>query len=277
MSAHNKSTTMKFATITLYALSIVSLTFAQSTDVTSNDIPFYLKQSTSDPNGVIAVVYYGEKGDTSKEIDVPCSLIDAKTTSTTDTTTTFGGPESMSCQCESIRRSSCSYSYSSSHNTKLINNSKCQLQAPFRFERSTDGTITSVTFEQDSSSSANTEMMSVPFYPQTDKDGNIVAVSFPKESEYSTASAVMSLLVWFLIIVSSIAVLVTLVRVVRYLFRRNNNKAATGDNNNTINPMNVKNLSDLENPQAVDSSRNRGNNNNNNNDDDTVTDAGSDN
>ena len=241
--------TMKISTISYTLLSIVSAVAAETSGV--EDVPFYLKSSETDPNSVIAVVYYGEMGDESKEIEVPCTMM-----SKTNSADKFVGPESMTCQCEAIRRG-CGWGSSSSH-TKVINNSKCQLHVPFQFEHNgTNGTISSVTFYKDNTNSADADdILIVPFYPQKDSEGNIIAVDVSaynaaqQSSSSSPTAAAISLLLWFIILVGSIFVLIALVRIVR------NGKCCARPNATTttttttgVNPMNIKNMADLETPQ----------------------------
>ncbi len=242
-----QSETMKISTISFTLLSIVSAVAAAETSGVE-DVPFYLKASETDPTGVIAVVYYGDMGDESKEIEVPCTMM-----SKTNSADKYVGPESMTCQCEAIRRG-CGWGSSSSH-TKVINNSKCQLHVPFQLERDTNGTILSVTFHKDNANSNDyDDIMVVPFYPQKDSEGNIIAVdvyTYNAAQQSSPASAAISLLLWFMIIVGSIFALLALVRIVRNGMRRSSPTANAVTNTTTtgINPMNIKNMADLETPQ----------------------------
>ena len=252
---------MKVTAFVLTILSIVSGVTAGT-----DDIPFYLKQSESNPDSVIAVVYYGELGNESKEIDVPCVMKGATNTASSDK---FVGPESMTCQCEAIRRGGCS-GWGTSSRTKVINNSKCQLQVPFQFERDVNGTITSVTFMKDDTNSTGDDILTVPFYPKKDRDGNIVAVDVSaneaaQESSLSRTESAMSLLLWFVLLVGSIILLVSFVRIVQHMIRRRAKKA---DISTGVNPMNVKNMADLEDPPQR---RRRINDD----DDDTATDDSS--
>lgn len=262
---------MKIATLALVLLSMISGVTAESVNVpveSNNDIPFYLKLSDTNPDSVIAVVYYGELGDESKEIDVPCAMKGSSASSDK-----YVGPESVTCQCEAIRRG-CS-GWGSSH-SKVINNSKCQLQVPFQFEHDANGTITSVTFIKDNANSTSSDdILIVPFYPQKDRNGNIIAVEVSaneaaQQSSSSTAESAISLLLLFIIIVGSIILIVSLVRIVQNLIQRNAAKETASSTG--INPMNVKNMADLENPEPHRRSTNM---NRNNHDDDTATDDSS--
>ena len=255
--------------ITAFALTILSVVTLGVEGI--DDIPFYLKLSDSNPSNVIAVVYYGALGDESKEIDVPCNM---KSTTNTASSDKYVGPESITCQCEAIRRG-CS-GWGSSH-TKVIDNSKCQLQVPFYFEHDVNGTITSVTFYKDDMNSTGEDILIVPFYPKKNSDGNIVAVEITgnestQESTSSSARAAISLLLWFVIVVGGMIVLVALVRIVRNLIGRRSSKTSPTTSTGT-NPMNVKNMADLENPQ--DHHRHTNRHSNNNDDDDTATDDSS--
>ena len=233
---------MKLTTLALTVLSVVGRVASESVNVDGDDVPFYLKTSESNPDSIIAVVYYGEMGDESKEIEVPCTMKGAASDK-------YVGPESMTCQCEVIRRG-CGWGSSSSH-TKTIDNSKCQLQVPFIFEHDVNGTITSVTFIKDSTNSTTGEdILIVPFYPKKDRDGNIVAVEVSAnetaQQSSSTTEAAISLLLWFLIIVGGIILLVSLVRIVQNLIRRTTTKPTHTSTPAGNHQMNVKNLADLE-------------------------------
>lgn len=252
--------------ITALALTILSFVCGVTSDTGSNDVPFYLKLSDSNPDSVIAVVYYGELGDASKEIDVPCTM-------NTASSDKYVGPESITCQCEAISRGCSGWGSSSSH-TKVINNSKCQLQVPFHFEHDVNGTITSVTFNKDSTNSTGEDILTVPFYPKKDRDGNIVAVEVSANEAAQGSSrteAAMSLLLWFVILVGSIILLVSLVRIVQHWILRNSK--TTTSTSAGINPMNVKNLTDLEDPQQHHGRTTM--NRRHNDDDDTATDDSS--
>jgi hypothetical protein len=270
---------MKIIAVAITILSVVAKVTADTVNVESENIPFYLKLSESNSENVIAVVYYGEMGDESKEIDVPCTMKSSTNAASNDK---YVGPESMTCQCEAIRRGCGWGSSSSSSHTKVINNSKCQLQVPFHFEHDVNGTITSVTFNKDSTNSTGGEILIVPFYPQKDRDGNIVAVEVSAnevaQDSPSMTQAAISLLLWIVIIFGSVILLVALVRVIQHGVRRTLSKttatSTSTSSSSGINPMNVKNMADLENPPQ-NHRRTAMSRHNNNDDDDTATDDSS--
>lgn len=249
---------MKTIATTVALFAWLSVASAESSSTSnSTEIPFYLKTDSNNPNQVIAVVYYGEMGDTTKEIDVPCTMKNMKSHGQdTNMNDMYSGPGSIMCTCEPIGRS-CNYGNDHyNKNGKVINNAKCQLQVPYVYERDVNGTITSVTFNNNGDNVNGTDdtVLIVPFYPQTDSDGNVIAVtvsSYEQEQNSNAAGAFVSLLLWFVIVVAAIFVAVFMCRFVkRYMMKNSSNKsnvaAAAAATTNT--PTNVKNVSDLEDP-----------------------------
>lgn len=248
----------KFNNALLLALFLVSsmvVATAESnnaTTTTTNDdgIPFYLKRSDSNPNQVIAVVYYGELGDTSKEIDVPCTMM-MKDGSNSNPTNEYYGPESIMCTCQPIGRT-CNNGNDHYDTSKVIDNSKCQLKVPFQFDYDVNGTIVSVTFNN-STGRNDDDIMIVPFYPQKDKDGNIIAVSVSSYEQTNNSSAgatFITLLIMFLIVATGIFIIVAIVRYIQR-YQKNKNRNSSTTTTTTVHPMNVKNISDLEDPVPV--------------------------
>jgi hypothetical protein len=189
---------MKIRTVFLYALAVVSVV-KSSTDrqVDTDDmVPFYLKRDETNPNGIVAVVYYGELGDASKEIEVPCTM-------NMQDRDKYVGPESITCHCMSMRRlyfgchGGSLRSSNSSNNaaTQTFANSRCELQVPFHVNRDMNGTIISVEFNKDYTNSTEDPVLVVPFYSTVDKDGNIVAVMVSNEQDSSSSSSLSPLLI----------------------------------------------------------------------------------
>lgn len=142
-----------FLVIALSMLSVSSsatssqTTAAVSTSPLSN-VPFYLEQ---DKNGnTIAVIYYGEKGDISKEMEVPCSY---------EKDTMFAGPGSVLCRCTS--------------------KTACALTVPFQFVRDDAGAVIAVSYEQNSKG----DIMIVPFHSQKDANGNTIGAVFDSKQD----------------------------------------------------------------------------------------------
>jgi hypothetical protein len=204
---------MKFPTILLYAFGFASVV-KSSTDgqVDTDDmVPFFLKRDESNANGIIAVVYYGELGDTSKEIEVPCTM-------NTQDRDKYVGPESITCHCMTMRRLyfGCNGGYHHSSNssnnvaTQTFANSRCELQVPFRVNRDVNGTIVSVDFDNDYANSTEDSVLVVPFYPKQDKDGKIVAVMVSNEQDASSSSTLSPLLIACIAVGSVVVFLVGL-------------------------------------------------------------------
>lgn len=234
-------------------VTVVTAESNNATTTTTNDdsIPFYLKRSERDSNQVIAVVYYGEFGDTSKEIDVPCTMM-MKDGSNSNTMNEYYGPESIMCTCQPIGRT-CNNGNDHFDSSKVIDNSKCQLKVPFQFDYDVNGTIISVTFNNSTGSNDDDNMI-VPFYPQKDKDGNIIAVSVSSYEQTNNSSAgatFITLLIMFLIVATGIFTIVAIVRYIQRYQKNKNNSNSSTTTTTTVHPMNVKNISDLEDPVPV--------------------------
>jgi hypothetical protein len=205
---------MKVSTILFYSLTIVLsiITNAVTATTDANDVPtddvvpFYLKMDETNPNGIIAVVYYGELGDVTKEIEVKCTMNEQSSDK-------YVGPESITCHCVSIRklRYGCSGFTHNSDPSQMLGTSKCELHVPFRFVRDANGEITSVVFEKDNIDGSEVEdnlnpVLVVPFYPNRDKDGNIVAVMVSNSSDTSSSSMLTPFTISLIAVVGSIVV-----------------------------------------------------------------------
>lgn len=129
-------------------------------------VPFYLKKSAS--GKTVAVVYYGEPGDKSKEMEVVCAL--------KEDVDHFTGPGSILCIC--------------------FSETDCQLMVPFYFEYDdASGEVIGVAYKRGSESSSSSssslkdgEVLFVPFNSEVDADGNVIAVVVGADAE-STESA----------------------------------------------------------------------------------------
>jgi hypothetical protein len=146
------------------AIAVQRVTGESSTQ--SRNVPFYLKE---DVNGnLLAVVYYGEPGDRSKEIEVECTT---KTSATTGgDKDRYVGPGSIMCDCVSNSISSSSSS-GSSRDEQL-----CELTVPFTFQRDASGTVVSVSYEPAATEEDDTtdDILVVPFYPQKNAKGETI-------------------------------------------------------------------------------------------------------
>lgn len=190
---------------------VSSMMFGNVVTATTNDdtVPFYLKVNEMNPNQVIAVVYYGELGDTSKEIEVPCSMNQHGSNMTN-----YGGPNTITCECYSTKRgcgSNLLVGSNSSHQD-MIGKSKCQLTVPFTFVRDENGTITSVNFNITSSTSNTTnDVLVVPFYPKKNNNGDIVAVLVTNNSDDSNNSMLTPFVIGMIVILGVIvgAIMIT--------------------------------------------------------------------
>jgi hypothetical protein len=109
-----------------------------------HDVPFYL---TVDASGkTIAVIYYGELGDVSKEIKVPCSLANNESLR-------FSGPGSAICTC--------------------VEKNVCTLEVPYKFVRDSSGSVVSVLYD-----AAPEDILVVNFRPLKDSNGVTVGAIF---------------------------------------------------------------------------------------------------
>jgi hypothetical protein len=243
-------------------------------DDNTSTVPFYLKQSETNSDQVIAVVYYGEVGDRSKEIEVPCTM------DTTMNHNMYVGPESIICTCETLSQGGCSSSYCT-HNTNMINNSKCELHVPFHFDYDMNGTITSVSFDKyKNTNGGNNDILIVPFYPQKDQNGNIAAVSVsnqeqnPSSSSSSSSPSPVSIVLFALLVTGIVIVIVaSSVYIKRMWCKRPKPSTPNNTTTTTIDPIDEKNTADLEDPPLSQPSRNH---HRDHNDDDTATESISD-
>jgi hypothetical protein len=109
-----------------------------------HDVPFYL---TVDAAGnTIAVIYYGELGDVSKEIKVPCSLANNESP-------LFSGPGSAICTC--------------------AEKNVCTLEVPYEFVRDSSGSVVRVVYD-----TAPQDILVVNFRPLKDSNGVTVGAIF---------------------------------------------------------------------------------------------------
>jgi hypothetical protein len=110
----------------------------------AHDVPFYL---TVDAAGkTIAVIYYGEVGDVSKEIKVPCSLANNEGPQ-------FSGPGSAICTC--------------------TEKNVCTLEVPYEFVRGSSGSVVDVIYD-----TAPEDILVVNFRPLKDSNGVTVGAIF---------------------------------------------------------------------------------------------------